>query len=474
MGLKDLFKGKTAPEETPVEKQGVPSLAELGGTGLRAWSGEVYEEFLNNLRYPQAAKVYQEMADNDPVIGAVLYMSEQMIRNTSWSVEPASDSPLDKEIAEFVESCMDDMDMSWNDTITEILSYLEYGWSFHEIVYKRRKGIFAPKKSRSVHNDGKIGWRRLPIRSQHSFWKWILDEKNGDIKGFVQKPAPTYREVTIPMSKGLLFRTRVARNNPEGKSLLRNAYRPWYFKKNIEEIEGIGIERDLAGLPVIQPPEGIDVFGKDVKAKQYLAAAKDIVKAIRRDKNEGVVLPAGWKLTLMSTGGARQFDTNGIINRYDQRIAMTLLSDLVMMGADKVGSFALADVKKSLLASALEAQAKNIADVFNKHAIPQLVKINFTGFTGFPKMVPGEIETPDIREIGLFFRNVGFDIKSDIKLYNYLLQIIGGPQVDEEAFDKIISAGQTDNNTPADPKEIDPNFQTEPVEPKPGEENNNE
>ena len=52
------------------------------------------------------------------------------------------------------------------------------------------------------------------------------------------------------MEKCLLFRTQTHKNNPEGRSILRNAYRSWYFKKRIEEIEGVGIERDLAGIPI--------------------------------------------------------------------------------------------------------------------------------------------------------------------------------------------------------------------------------
>lgn len=59
----------------------------------------------------------------------------------------------------------------------------------------------------------------------------------------------------IPMSKAMLFRTESVKDNPEGRSILRNAYRSWYFKRRIQEIEAIGIERDLAGLPVIHAPE---------------------------------------------------------------------------------------------------------------------------------------------------------------------------------------------------------------------------
>lgn len=417
-------------EEEKINKEAY-TMGEIGAVGLKQSAGNIYEEFIPKLRFPYATKIYQEMADNDPIVGAVMYLAEMLMRNTSWTVEPFSDKRKDKKVAEFLESCMNDMEESWADVITEILSFLTYGFSVHEIVYKRRRG-----ENGSLYNDGKIGWKKLPIRSQSSISEWIIDEK-GNFKAVEQQPEPTYNRYRIPANKILLFRTRVARNNPEGKSLLRNAYRPWYFKKRIEEIEAIGIERDLAGLPVIIPKEGVNLFSDDANSKAYLSSAKKIVSSIRRDKNEGIVLPFGWDLKLLSTGGSRQFDTNAIINRYDQRIAMTLLSDLVMMGQNSVGSFALADVKKTLLAAALEAQAQNIADTLNKHAVPKLMRFNFAGLEGYPKIVPGEIESPDIRELGLFFKNLGIDIMMDRKLYNFMLNLIDGPELSEDDYKKL-------------------------------------
>ena len=76
-----------------------------------------------------------------------------------------------------------------------------------------------------------------------------------------------------------------------------------------------------------------------------------MVKSIRRDEYEGLVLPHGFEFELVSTGGARQFDTNAIINRYDTKIAMTVLADFIMLGHQKVGSFALSSDKTELFFS---------------------------------------------------------------------------------------------------------------------------
>ena len=412
---------------------------QLGSTGLRRYGGYVYEEFLPMLRWPRAGDIYQEMADNDPVVGAILYLAEMLIRNAEWSTEAASDSPVDIEAAEFLYSCMHDMDTSWADTISEILSMLTYGFSFHEIVYKVRRGPHEKNsKYKSKYSDGRIGWRRMPIRSQATLHEWMFDDE-GDIKAFVQHDPNTGKIVVIPLSKGLLFRTRVLRDNPEGKSLLRNAYRPWYFKKHIEEIEGIGIERDLAGFPVLNAPEGLDLWNdEDTRLVKLRQNAEELIRNVRRDSEEGVLLPHGWEFKLLSSGSARQFDTNAIINRYDYRIAITMLSDLVLLGGEKTGSFAMAETKQSLLATALNAQIQNIADIFNKYAVPKLMHYNnFEGITDYPKIVPGNIESPSLKEIALLLRSMGLDISGDMELMNHLRKISSLPQMSEEVFNEV-------------------------------------
>lgn len=426
---------------------------QLGESGLTRYGGYVYEEFLPQLRWPLAGKVYKEMADNDPVVGAILYLAEMLIRNVEWTTEPCSENPEDKEAAEFIKTCMEDMDTSWADTVSEIISMLTYGFSFHEVIYKIRRGPDETNsKYRSKYSDGRIGWKRMPIRSQATLWEWVFAD-DGDIKAFVQQSNQGNREIIIPLSKGLLFRTRVSRDNPEGKSLLRNAYRPWYFKKRIEEIEGIGIERDLAGLPVLQAPEGLDLWStEDPKMPMLRANAEKLIQSIRRDAEEGVLLPYGWELKLLSTGSARQFDTNAIINRYDNRIAITMLSDLILIGSDNTGSFAMAESKQSILSTALEAQLSNIAGVFNKYAVDPLLRMN--GLNGSAKIVPGEIEAPSIKEIALLLRAMDLNISNDMELMNYLRKISSLPNLDETTFEEVY-AGQVKGKKGKDKKEDD-------------------
>ena len=380
-----------------------------------AGSGSIFfEEFLHELRGNKGVQAYTEMADNDATVGAIIFAIEMLMRNCEFHVEPAGKSAKDKEAAEFVESCMNDMERTWADTLSEILSFLTYGWSYHEIVYKRRVGKTTSPITNSKYADGLIGWRKLPIRAQDTLYGWEYKDDSDDLIGMTQAPPPSYTHFTIPIEKALHFRTRSRKDNPEGRSILRTASRAYYFKKRLEEIEGYGMERDLAGFPVLYAPAETDVWGEDPESQQALYRAETIVSSIRRDAREGLVLPGGadgqgWKLELLASGSKRQFDTNAIIDRYDKRIATSVLADFVMLGQQQVGSFALADSKTHIFALAIGTYLDVICEVFNNQGIPRLIDLNgdhFKGITDYPKMVHGDIEDKDLTQFAAFIKEM--------------------------------------------------------------------
>lgn len=428
---------------------------EIGRVGQRRYGGVIYEEFLHELRGKKGVEVYREMSENDDVIGAILFAIEMLVRQCDWNIEPGGDTAKDREAAEFVESCMDDMQDTWIDTISEILSFLTYGWSYHEIVYKRRMGNTKDKRTKSKYNDGLIGWQKLPIRAQETLYQWEYDDED-NLLGMTQQPPPYFGTYTIPIEKALLFRTKSRKNNPEGRSVLRNAYRSWYFKRRIQEIEGIGIERDLAGLPVIYGPEGLDLWDDtidtNVKAR---AGLERMVRQIRRDEREGIVLPAGYKLELLSSGGSRQFDTNAIINRYDTRIAMTVLADFIFLGHSETGSWALSSDKTELFAVAIGAFLDIICETFNSQGIPALIDINgdhFKGITEYPQMTHGDIEDADITKVATFIKDmtgIGVLVPDD-GLEDYIRQVGHLPErtSDTRTMDERRQQQQEQNQPP--------------------------
>lgn len=444
---------------------------EIGRIGQRRYGGVIYEEFLPELRGRNGIATYHEMSENDDIVGAVLFAIKMLVRQAEWNVEPGGASAKDRAAAEFVESCMDDMQDTWTNTVSEILSFLIYGWSYHEIVYKRRMGRRKDSRLSSKYQDGLVGWKKLPIRAQESLYQWEYDDED-NLLAMTQMPAPSFKTYTIPTSKALLFRTESHKENPEGRSILRNAYRPWYFKRRIQEIEGIGIERDLAGLPVIHGPDGLDLWDKSVKQNVEIRAGLErMVRDIRRDEMEGVVLPHGFELELLSSGGARQFDTNVTIDRYDTRIAMTVLADFIILGHQKVGSFALSSDKTELFAVAIGAFLDVICETFNSQGIPSLIDINgqhFAGITDYPKMTHGDIEDADITKVAEFIKDmtgIGVLVPDD-SLEDYIRQVGHLPErsSDTREISSVRQRQQEQSQPPETAADADPNEEEIPEE----------
>lgn len=416
--------------------------SEIGRTGLRHWGGFVYEEWLRELQTGRrAAEVFREMSDQDPVIGGILYAIEMLVRQVDWWVEPVSKSTADAAAAEFYEQVLfEDMATSFDDTVSEILSMLTYGWAWFEIVWKQRGGDVRDPTKKSKYTDGRIGVRKLALRAQDALWRWEFDDVD-DVEAMTQNPPPDYMMRTIPAEKSLLFRTKIFKNNPEGRSILRNAYRPYYFLKNLQNLEGIGAERDLAGLPVLTPPPGVDLWNEsDAVMVASRQKAEQLVSSIRRDEQEGVLLPHGWTLTLLSPGtggGRRQFDTNSIITRYEQRIATSVLADLILLGQDKVGSYALSSSKEDIFSTSIETYLDGIASVFDSHFAPKLFRLNsFPGVAELPKLKHGPVQRIDLETIGDFLMklgNSGAPLWPNPEALAKLLELAGLPAPEPEA-----------------------------------------
>jgi hypothetical protein len=416
---------------------------EIGSTGLRRWGGQVEEEFLPQLRNRQAIKVFREMRDNDPVVGAMVFTVDMLLRQISWETEAAGQDYENLRAEQFLKDCMDDMSHTWEDFISEILSMMTFGWSWHEVVYKRRIGDVRNPKFRSKHNDGLIGWRKMPIRSQETLHDWRFDD-DGGIQAMEQIAPPKMQLDVIPIQKSLLFRTTIHKNNPEGRSILRNAYRPWYFKKRLEETEGIGIERDLAGLPVAWVPAEMMHPNAKEEDKYTVNEFKKMVRNVRRDEQEGLVLPMDYddngnelyKFELLNSGGSRALNIDQAITRYEQRIAMTILADFILLGHENTGSYALSVNKTGIFRTALNSWAQMIAETINRHEIPRLFDLNGWKLKEYPKIVAGEVDPPDISELGQFITQMtgaGMTLFPDPELEDFIRVAAKLPEKSEEA-----------------------------------------
>ena len=421
---------------------------ELGATGLKRASGYLDEEFLPALRGRKGVEVFREMSLNDPTVSALLFSIDRLLRNVDWRVDPAGKSKEDTDAAKLLETSMEDMSHTWADFISEVLSMMIYGWSWHEIVYKRSVGPWEKDpKRRSKHTDGKIRWRKLPIRSQDTLLRWAFNEA-GEVEAMLQLAPPLYKTVPLPIDRSLLFRYRHYKGSPEGISMLRGAYRPWFFKKRMEEFESIGVERDLAGLPIAKVPAEMLRAKAGTDQAKSVEAMKKLVKSVRRNDQEGMVFPQAYdqetkqplySFELLGGGGARAFNTDAIIQRYDLAILQTVLADFIKVGHEQSGSYSMHVDKTGIFRTSLNSITQSIADTLNRHAVPRLFLANGWKPESLPTIVPDDVDAPDITVLSTFMQQMsamGVTWFPDGNLENFLRSAARLPELDEEQLER--------------------------------------
>ena len=399
----------------------------LGVAGDNTYNGQIRaDEFLPELRGKKAIRKYREMRDNDSTIGAVMYATEQVLRDVDLKVMPANDSAEAKEEAEFVKSVLDDMDHTLDDHIAESLSNLSYGFAWFEVIYKRRSGpTERSDKKRSKYTDGRMGVRKIAIRAPWTISRFDVDQQTGDVKGIYQDGSGYNNSNYIPTRKSLYYRTTTINGDPAGRSILRNAYTSYEYVNNLQSIEAIAVERELAGIPVARIPA--EYLSGDATAAQsgFVNNLQSILRDVKFNEQGYIILPSdtypdkdgaptNQKLVdveLMSSSGSRNIDIDPIVRRYQHDIARSVLSEFLMLGGGNTGSYALSKSKTDLFLRALESYIQAIVDVLNKQLVERLWELNGLNYDLMPTIVAGDVAPHDLREIAAFLRNLnGADI----------------------------------------------------------------
>ena len=430
----------------------------LGVAGDNVANGQIRaDEFLPELRGKRAIKKYREMRDNDSTIGAVMYATEQVLRDVDLKVKPADESEAAKREAKFLEEVLSDMDHTMDDHISEAISFLSYGFAFFEVVYKRREGMNtnSPKK-RSKYNDGRIGVRKIASRAPWTVSRFDVDEKTGDILGMFQSGGFGQQSNYIPMRKALLYRTTSLNGEPAGRSVLRNAYTSYERLNQLQQYEAIGIERELAGIPVIEVPA--EYLGPDATDAQV--AFVNSIKEIGRDlkfNEQGYLIkpsdtypgkdgePTNIKLVdfkLMASEGNRNIDIDPVIKRYQHDIARSVLSEFIMLGSQG-GSYALSKSKTDLFLRALESYIQTIVDVLNKQLVERLWELNGLDYALMPTITAGDVAPHDLREIAGFLRNLN---QANISVADHPETIVDLMEIAELEYDPNVGNTQVTND----------------------------
>ena len=436
----------------------------LGTTGEKAVAlGVAHSEFMPELRGIKGLRKFREMRDNDSVIGAVMQAMDMLLRATEYRLEPAQeDDPRAAEMAEFANSLFNDMEHSWDEAQTNILSMLPYGWSAMEIILKRRDGPDNEDPTRrSRYSDGLIGIRSLSPRPQDTLEQWVYEDDV--LVAFRQRQPGSGGTVDIPTEKLLHFRTTNANNSPMGRSVLRNAYKPYYYATHIESIEAIAIERELNGLPTGYMPSRYLTAKSGTPEGKFRDSVLTILRDIKRNEQAAVLFPSDpyldsdgnptahkmFEFKLASSEGTRDIDTTKVVERYRRDIARTVLADFLLLGSSQ-GSYALSKDKSDFFTASLTGYLNSIEGVVNRQLLPRIWRINGLPHELLPTFGFSEVAPVDLEALGNYIQKLsgaGFALFPDRTLEEELLLAADLPAAHREALEDDLMGLALDDET---------------------------
>lgn len=365
--------------EAPKKLQEAPPLNELGTTGSSVWTRYMREEYNPELRGWLGLQKYDRMRRSDGQIRGTLRLIKTPVLAARWYIEAASDSRRDQRIAEHVWNCLTKwMSVSWPQLLTEMLLMLDFGYYMFEKVYTFR--------------DNKVIWQKLAPRHPLDVIEWDYDRHGGPNRVRMYAPDNSAEGVWIPIDKLTVFTFDKEGGDMEGISILRSAYKHWYFKENLYKIDAIQKERHGIGVPVIKLPPNFSPADR--------ALADEMGRNLRTNEKAHITLPPNWDIVMLKLEG-QPVDAMVSIEHHDLMIARNVLGQFINASTGNTQ-----EEQQQLFLKATRFIADIIRDAFNKWAIPQLVDYNWANVDEYPELKVRRIgDTVDWRTISFAIRN---------------------------------------------------------------------
>jgi len=441
---------------------------QLGRPGLQYYMpGWIRRDNLPELAGRNLWLVYQEMGDNDAYCGAALNAYSMFIRRANWHVDPGNDENKENGSAEFLESCMGDMQHSWQTIIaTAAKPTLQFGFSPFEKIFKIRQGEQDDDRYSSNFDDRAISWANLAFRSPDTILHWDYDPLDVTrLVGMTQLAAPDWKTQFIPLEKIVLLRAEPGKDSPEGRSILRSAWRSWRTKKVMEDLRNVIAERGGAGIPWAEVPANIASAPQFLQADPTNQAAieamasyqslVDTMENITQDKQKWVITPQIWdqngqpqiKIGFLqpSMGADIIGHITASIEAEAKAILISTMTEFQALGMGGTGSLALSRDKTDNFTLAVDATLTAFRESINQQAVRQLFKLNpqFEFEKGAPKpkivydpIVP--ISTQDVVAILGLFEKAGWALDKQAGIRDTIISNLGLPSYVEQEVDETL------------------------------------
>lgn len=434
---------KSGGAKVEVAKQSTKLSPEIGNLGVQIDFLAISGDAERDLRFPQCINTYDNMA-RSAVVGATLSAINTIASQVEFVIDSYDESATHKNRRDFLKQCLfDDMECPFNQVVRDALTMTKYGFSVLEKVYRFRR-----RDEGSLFNDGRIGIKYLPIRSQRSIRQFIYDDNNRTLKHVEQTPiglkGTIYKADPIKMdaNRVMVFRVNPTGLHPYGQSPLGDAYKSWRVLEKLQDIETTSANRNLNGIPhLTAPSEVLDEDDDDPESIKRVRKIKAGVSAISTGEQSYIITPSD-RYT-QDEGGASMYDfklvtgssshltaLSGIITRYSNETFQTMCADVLTLdNGQGGGSSSLTSNKQTMLNMFVEARLKEFLDILNKDLIPDLWRKNGWDDTKCPKIKHGRIEKVALETLAKAVQQLMAtnSIPITVENINYIMEVFGFP-----------------------------------------------
>jgi hypothetical protein len=347
-------------ETPPKEKEKIDNFHVTSSTGTEIFGGEFFEEYLQEIRGNEWAKIADRMRRSSDQVNMLLTLIKTPIINATWEIESPDESEISNEIKEFLEFALFD-NIDFEQFIQEALTFYEFGHSVFEVVY-------TPLINHAKHSNTIIP-KKFSFISPKTIEEWRLNN-DGSINHIRQMvDGDLSRDVRIEADNLMVMSINKEGSNYEGRSLLRPIYGNWKRKQNFLKILAIGIERSSLGVPV-----GITAQSAGSKARDTL---QKILNAVTTHQRSSIVVPHGTDVKNFSIS----FDAEKVekvIEAERRGMSQSFLAGFMELGTNSggTGSYALSSNLSNIFFSSLDTPANIIAKKLNG-IIKDLIDFNY-------------------------------------------------------------------------------------------------
>ena len=340
------------------------------GESLPLHENKHTNEYLTDLQGKAGSDIYDQMRKSDTNVKMVLRVCKYPIVACSWRITNDGDAKLDDITAVANAYFMEQMKQSWQGLLFNILTMLEFGFSVFEIIWApweyQGKTYLAPK---------------LQFRQQQS-----IEDIDAET-GFMTQNKRDGSEAKIPFSQLVFFIMEQEGDDFRGNSILRSAYRNWYYKDKFLNQWSIAIERNVGGVPVATLPEKYAAQDSPVR-KGLERALKDYIT----HTTQWISIPEGVKLDFVEGKINDQVLTNAI-NNMDLGIAKSVLVQFLELGTGgNGGAYALSRNLSDIFIQGLQSVVNQVQTVFDRYVLKPFVEANFGVQDNYPRLKAANLD----------------------------------------------------------------------------------